>query len=81
MPSPAPSPECAAGEALYRLRLYDENGDGWQGAQYVVYHAIDFPAITQAEHVADGTLANGCARVALPCHAVSLRLPRCVSRL
>ena len=53
MPTPAPSLDCASGETIYRLWMYDSGGDGWQGATWVIYDA------TMTYPLLGGTLGDG----------------------
>ena len=59
-PSPGPSPDCGAndgGELLYvyRMWLYDEGGDGWQGATY----SLQYDSSESSAVLATGTLSDG----------------------
>ena len=59
IPSPAPSITCENGTSVYRLKLYDSGGDGWQGATYNVSNSTLYTAAGEGCSVAFGTLADG----------------------
>ena len=65
MPTPLPSISCADGEHIYRLKLYDSAGDGWQGATFTVRE------LTSSEVAASGTLSDGTSGDAWLCLANS----------
>ena len=62
-PTPVPSIGCAANEHVYRLKMYDANGDGWQGASFTVSTSTT----TTSAVVANGTLDDGASGSAWIC--------------
>ena len=56
-----PSIGYGADEHLYRLKMYDANSDGWQGASFTV------SATASASVAASGTLDNGASGDAWMC--------------
>ena len=59
MPTPAPSSDCAAGTRVYRLRMFDTGGDGWQGARYEVLSSTSVGSHGEGSVLTSGTLAAG----------------------
>eukprot|EP00629_Pelagomonadales_sp_RCC1024_P000571 CAMPEP_0119262642 /NCGR_PEP_ID=MMETSP1329-20130426/2296_1 /TAXON_ID=114041 /ORGANISM="Genus nov. species nov., Strain RCC1024" /LENGTH=540 /DNA_ID=CAMNT_0007262305 /DNA_START=96 /DNA_END=1718 /DNA_ORIENTATION=- len=69
MPTPLPTPipttletdPCPEGTFSYELALYDYQGDGWEGAEYVLSQFEGFNP--DPEEVARGTLASGSEQI------------------
>ena len=45
--------------SIYRLRLYDSGGDGWQGTTYTVSNSSSYKNTGEGFVVATGTLTDG----------------------
>ena len=60
-PTPIPSVDCGEGEFIYRLKMYDAEGDGWQGASFTISNK------TTAAVAASGTLDDGTSGTAWIC--------------
>ena len=59
MPTPVPSPDCGEGLWIYRLKLFDSGGDGWQGATYTLRNSTDGTTIAETDDiVTTGTLSG-----------------------
>ena len=63
MPTPLPSISCADSEFIYRLKLYDSVGNGWQGATFTVRE------LASSQVAASGTLSDGASGDAWLCLA------------
>ena len=77
-PTPAPSPDCGGADHLYRLRMFDAGGDGWQGATYELANSTSGLASSEGAVVASGTLSGDAVdgsevRTPSPPHTVSAR--------
>ena len=59
LPTAAPSIACTEGTSIYRLRMYDTGGNGWQGASYEVFNSTALSTLLEGSLVASGTLADG----------------------
>ena len=51
--------DCPEGEYIYRLRLLDSGGDGWQGAAFSIYTSDSQLTLLEGDVVATGTLEDG----------------------
>ena len=58
-PTPAPSYDCPGDTFIYRLRMLDTGGDGWQSATYKLYNSTSFADSLEGTVVASGTLGDG----------------------
>merc|ERR1719502_1324348 len=61
-PTMSPTLDCPDGTNLYRLWMYDEEGDGWEGATYYIVPSYDFSgdySFDDGQVVASGTLDDG----------------------
>ena len=59
MPTPAPSYDCPSDTLIYRLRMLDTGGDGWQAATYKLYNSTSLAEALEGTVVASGTLGDG----------------------
>ena len=59
IPTPVPSLQCDANEYIYRLRLYDSGGDGWEGVRYHIRNSTSLDQDKEGVIVAYGTLNDG----------------------
>ena len=59
VPTPSPSPGCEEGTMIYRLRMYDSGGDGWQSAVYSLQTSSSLAESNEGVVVTSGTLASG----------------------
>ena len=59
LPTPAPSYDCPGATLIYRLRLLDSGGDGWQAATYKLYNSTSRAEALEGTVVASGTLGDG----------------------
>ena len=59
MPTPAPSYDCPGDTLIYRLRMFDMGGDGWQSATYKLYNSTSLADTLEGTVVASGTLGDG----------------------
>ena len=59
VPTSSPSVGCDEGTSIYRLRMYDTGGDGWQGAMYTVRNSSSLVVAGEGVNVASGTLSTG----------------------
>ena len=59
MPTPAPSYDCPGDTLLYRLRMFDTGGDGWQSATYKLHNSTSLADTLEGTVVASGTLGDG----------------------
>ena len=50
---------CDSDEYIYRLRLFDSGGDGWQGASFSIYSSTSQLTTLEGSIVATGTLNSG----------------------
>jgi len=59
VPTPAPSVTCETGTSIYRLRMFDSGGDGWQGAKYTVRNSSALNVAGEGVFITSGALATG----------------------
>ena len=61
LPTPAPSIHCdhASGLSVYRLFLFDEGGNGWEGGHYEVRNSTMQSTTFEGQIVARGTMHHG----------------------
>ena len=54
-----PSIACPDSHFVYRLLLFDEGGDGWQGGSYRIYNSSSLADVGEGKLQVSGTLADG----------------------
>ena len=59
IPTPVPSIDCGDEALIYRLMLFDQGGDGWQGTTFTIYPSTSGSAMFESEPIQSGTLPDG----------------------